>query len=323
MDFLNDVLDLDEIGAAFARFFPRYAPDVVQPVGRQFEFVWLGVIHSDLLAAFEPLPNVVTEREGDYRRRAVDQVAVFVGDAARRHPVHHEVLVAVRDGPIVLGRLPLGRFAERTQEVDVPAAERLVHRRVGHEHLAFLEVFGGRVHVLPRPGVRLGQVHAPILHQEVEHRRTAVVSPRPEMMRRRDSGHRERRSHLGLEAPLNRPIRPRSRLQLHIHVLIEGQSDLHAQFSRWSWNTGVSTMLPPTSLFPAAGPIRKAGREVFGEMPEVAVGVWFWFNNCHSLPLNLRRGVRHDNLHSKPTLGFLPDKPASRIQRRDRHVTDE
>jgi len=69
--------------------------------------------------------------------------------------VHHEVLIAVRDVPSVPGRFPIGRLAERPQEVGVAAEQRLAHRRVGRENLALLEVLGRSIDVGLGPGIGL------------------------------------------------------------------------------------------------------------------------------------------------------------------------
>lgn len=44
---------------------------------------------------------------------------------------------------------------------------------------------------------------------------------------------------------LKGPLRSRPRPQLHIHVLVESQSDSHAQFSRWNRDVGTATCCPP------------------------------------------------------------------------------
>ena len=78
---------------------------------------------------------------------------------------------------------------------------------------------------------------------------------------RRDR-HREHLVPLHFRRLLKGAVRPRRRLQLHVHVLIESQSDSHAQVSRSELELWASNMLS-NHLYPATRLIRKANRKVF------------------------------------------------------------
>lgn len=108
--FLGDVPIIDVLRTALLGFVKRYRIGVLNQFGRQFELARFGVIHSNLLAAFEPFLNVVAERERDDGRLDVE-LAIVARHAARRKPMHDEQLVVVPNAPAVLPRLALRRLA--------------------------------------------------------------------------------------------------------------------------------------------------------------------------------------------------------------------
>lgn len=222
-----------------------------EPTGRRFDG---SAIHFDLLVAFEPLPNVVAQREGDDGRLDLE-AAVVARHAARRRPVHHEQLVVVPNPPAVLPRLPFCRLAQRTLKVGVAATERVAHHCVRRKDLAFLEMLRSRIDIRLRPGIGISRRYDPVAEEHFQRRRPAVVAPRPQVVGRDHQLHQEHPLPLLLDHLEEDRVRARHRHGRQLDVLVEGQSRTHALSS----SVGIHWRAPCPSvpLFPAEGAIRK------------------------------------------------------------------